>query len=81
MVVSNVGQFFIIGIKNQQVSITYMDLWLTILKKSKNQVWPQNQITKKYQISNKITGPWLLLFANSFINPSKIFKKSKLEII
>jgi hypothetical protein len=25
MVVSSVGKFFIIGIKNQQVSITYMD--------------------------------------------------------
>jgi calcineurin-like phosphoesterase len=34
-----------------------MDLWLTILKKSKNQVWPQNQITKKNQINNKLIGP------------------------
>lgn len=34
-VVSSVGQFFTTKIKNQQVSITYMDLWLTIFKKIK----------------------------------------------
>jgi hypothetical protein len=47
MVVSSVGKFFIIGIKNQQVSITYMDFWLTILKKTKNQVWPKTNFLIK----------------------------------